>query len=286
MAIIDIPPAHCPPWLVLANSALIAVGVLLWDATYILMTRRALATKSYGMPLLALAINVSWEIVYLVFVIDTALETAGFMFWLVLDGGLVYTTVRFGPDDWRTSSPWVGRHLGGLLALMVTFGCLGHYAFAAWWLAEPGRGAGDKTGKWWQGQDRFDTSEMAFWSAAVSQLVLSAGSVAMLLVRGHSGGTGFVIWLCRVIGSMCGMLLGNLLMWWYWPEANSFIVNPFAVFLLGTALACDLIYPFLLWQIRRTEVVGPDGRLSSGRQLEPDANSSPEPSKQAKTKRP
>ncbi|KAK3313119.1 hypothetical protein B0H66DRAFT_632195 [Apodospora peruviana] len=262
MAISDVPPADCPPWLVPVHTLLLGIGVLCWDATYILMTRRALATKSYGMPLLALAVNLSWEMVYVFYVCEAVLETTGFFVWLLLDIGLVYTTIRFGPHDWKDSSPWVGRNIGCILGLLTAVGCVGHYTFAVWWLAEPGRGiGGDKRGKWWQGREGLDTTELAFWSAGLSQLNLSAGSVAMLLVRGHSGGTGYAIWFFRTMGTLFGLILDNAFMWWYWPAGYGFIVSPFAVFIWGTSMACDIVYPFLLWQVRRTELLLPDGRL-------------------------
>ena len=175
--------------------ALLGLGVLLWDATYILMTRRALATQSYGMPLLALASNLSWELVYVLYVCEMPLETVGFLFWLILDVGLVYTTVRFGEEDWRTSRmSWVGRHIAAILALLVLAGCAVNYRFAAWWLAEPHRGTGMKFGKWWGGREGYDTTELAFWSAGVCQAVLGVSALVMLGNRGHSGGTSYAIW--------------------------------------------------------------------------------------------
>lgn len=190
----DVPPAHCPSWVVPTSTALLGVGVLFWDATYILMTRRALVTKSYGMPLLALALNVSWELVYAFYVSEMLLEKLAFAFWLLLDIGLIYTTVQFGPEAWRLTNPWVGRNIGWIFALMTVVGCWGHSAFAAWWMSEPHRGSGDKTGKFWAGRDGYDATEVAFWSAAVCQLAGSAGSLAMLISRGHSGGTSYLIW--------------------------------------------------------------------------------------------
>jgi len=184
---------------------------------------------------LALAINLSWEIINLFYVCEMPLEKIGLIMWLVLDIGLVYTTVRFGPKEWGRScapsasqspappsvstsaksptttttttpssgqaitsnTPWVGRNIGLVLTLLTAAGCVVHWAFSVWWLAVPGRGYdpnGDKTGKWWGGHDRYDTSEMAFWSAGISQLVLSYCSLAMLQERGHSGGTSYGIW--------------------------------------------------------------------------------------------
>lgn len=36
-------------------------------------------------------------------------------------------------------------------------------------------------------------------------------------------------------------------------------MSPFGVFLWGTGLVCDLIYPFIFYEIRKTERVLPDG---------------------------
>lgn len=194
MAITDVPPPDCPPWLVAAHTVLLSIGVLFWDATYILMTRRAMATKSYAMPLLALAINLSWELVIVLFVCETILDTIGFFFWLFLDIGLVYTTIRFGPRDWEKTSPLVGRNIGWILGGMTVVAFVGNYTFTQWWLSEPGIGFGNKQGKWWRGTEGIDSSELTFWTAGVAQLVLSAGSISTLLVRGHSGGTSYGIW--------------------------------------------------------------------------------------------
>jgi hypothetical protein len=46
------------------------------------MTRRSLQTRSYAMPLAGLAVNVSWEIVYGLYVAETVFERLGFSVWL------------------------------------------------------------------------------------------------------------------------------------------------------------------------------------------------------------
>jgi hypothetical protein len=189
----DIPPAHCPSWLIPASTVLLGIGVVFWDLTYILMTLRSFKTKSYGMPILALALNISWEIIYWLYVSEMPLERAGFAFWLFLDIGLVYTTVKFGHHEW-VHAPFVARNLVLILVVMTAIGLVGNYAFAFWWLSSPGRGTGDKTGKFRYGVEGQDCTELAFWTAAVLQLPASAGSLAMLLVREHSGGTSYAIW--------------------------------------------------------------------------------------------
>jgi hypothetical protein len=48
-------------------------------------------------------------------------------------------------------------------------------------------------------------------------------------------------------------------MWLYWREAHEYFMTPFAIFLWGSALVCDLIYPFVFYRIRKTERVLADG---------------------------
>lgn len=198
MGYTDTPPPHVPTWAVPASTGTLGVGFVLWSLTYILMTRRALATRSSGMPLLALATNVSWEVVYLFYVVESLPEMIGFAFWLLLDVGLVYSALKFGHIEFeRAGAPWIGRHIAPLLAIMTAIGLWGNFAFVFWWLEEPGRGFGGrdgKRGKWWRGQDGYDTTEMAYWSAAVAQLIASSTCLAMLLERQHSRGTSYLIW--------------------------------------------------------------------------------------------
>lgn len=74
--------------------------------------------------------------------------------------------------------------------------------------------------------------------------------------------------LCRTIGTIFGMGVCSAILWHYWPEAHGYFVNPLGMFITSTALLCDLIYPLALWQIRKTEVALPDGRLVSGEQFD------------------
>lgn len=69
---------------------------------------------------------------------------------------------------------------------------------------------------------------------------------------------------CRTLGTICGMILCNGLLWWYWPAAHGYFLNPFGIFLSGTALMCDIIYPVVLYQVRKTEIVLADGRCVAG----------------------
>ena len=61
-----------------------------------------------------------------------------------------------------------------------------------------------------------------------------------------------------------GWIAPSALLWWYWPEAHGFFVHPFGVFLAITCTGCDVVYPFILAHVRKTEQRLPDGRLVAG----------------------
>ncbi|KAK1710641.1 hypothetical protein BDP67DRAFT_407195 [Colletotrichum lupini] len=263
MGLTDTPPPHVPSWVVPASGALLITGAIFWDMCYVLMSIRSHRTKSYGMPLFALALNLSWELIYAARVAEHPLERLGFLVWLLLDVPLVYTTLKNAKHEWR-HAPLVAKNIGAILAIMVALGCAANYAVAEWWLSAPGTGHGDKSGKWWAGREGFDCTELAFWTAGLAQFALGTGCLAMLLVRGHSGGASYAIWLCRALGTLTGWIGSTGLLWWYWPEAHGFFVNLMGIFLMTTCLACDTAYPFILAGVRRSEQVLPDGRLVSG----------------------
>ncbi|KAF2966522.1 hypothetical protein GQX73_g7038 [Xylaria multiplex] len=110
---------------------------LLYILAYVLMIRRSLKTRSYSMPIVGHAINMSGEI--------------------------VYTTGQFAPYNWAQMSKFVGDNTLGILGLMILVGRWDHLAFVTWFLSKPNRGSGDKTGKRWRGEEGYNTTELVFW---------------------------------------------------------------------------------------------------------------------------
>ncbi len=193
MGSLDVPPPSAPWWLMHASTACLGTGIFFWLICYVLMTQRALQTHATPMPLLALGLNLSWEVLYAFYLTEMPIELVGFALWLLFDIPVVYATLKTAKHSFATS-PLVARNVGSLLGISFTFGLAANYLFAEWWLAEPHRGHGDKTGKFWYGVPNRDTSELAWWSAGVLQMILSAASLSMLLHRGHSGGQSYAIW--------------------------------------------------------------------------------------------
>ncbi len=76
-----------------------------------------------------------------------------------------------------------------------------------------------------------------------------------------------MIRFCRFVGTQMGLSINVGLLWWYWPEAHGYIFHPVSIIMIGTALLCDLAYPFLLAHVRTTERVLPDGTIVAGHEV-------------------
>lgn len=186
----DIPPPHIPTHVVPICNFLLQIGGSLWTLCYILLWRQSIKTRSYGMPLFALSFNFAWEAIYALFVAEALLERVVFGVWLLLDCGMVYGVLKYGRREWD-HAPFVKENLGWVILGLTVYCAAGHWAFAKWWIDTE---IGKREGKFYRGVIGPDTTELGFWSAALSQAYLSAASLGQLLIRQHSGGVGWGVW--------------------------------------------------------------------------------------------
>ncbi len=109
------------------DGSLLASGVL-WTLAYVEMIRRSLRGRGYAMPAIALALNLTWEVVY------TAVGFANWpnvqapinAVWLILDLVILWTVWRFGmppelPSNLRWKALYLGSLIAGSLALQLAF---------------------------------------------------------------------------------------------------------------------------------------------------------------------
>ena len=127
----DIPPPHVPAHVVHVCNALLQMGGGLWTICYVLLVRESFRSKSYGMPLFALALNFAWEFVYGLFVAEERLERVVFMIWLIIDCGMVYGVIKFAKYEW-SYSPWVARNIVIIFTVIMAMSIVGHGTFAKW----------------------------------------------------------------------------------------------------------------------------------------------------------
>lgn len=171
---VDAPYWHVKP----VASACTGVSGILWSISYILMATQGFKDKSYSMPIYCLCLNIAWESVYGFVYGPGLVNQIVFAQWMIIDAFLVYSTVKFGKDQWR-HSPLVANNLGWI----VLFGCIFctwlHLSIAATFIPAIGRKVVPFTG----------------WSL---QAGISIGSFAQLITRGHTKGQSWGIWYISI----------------------------------------------------------------------------------------
>ena len=193
----EVPPPHVPSYWVQVHKITYPIGAGLWVVSYILMIRENLRTKSYGMPLFALANNFAWELVYAFYFLDVSAKQIAFaismmvnVFMVMTNVIMIYSTLRHGGNEW-THAPIVKKNLGKIWLGFTVFCIIGHWTFINWWL---GYGVAMKKGKFYLGVEGIDITELIFWSGEFCQTLLSAASLIQLIVRQHTGGVSWAIW--------------------------------------------------------------------------------------------
>jgi hypothetical protein len=106
-------------------------GMLLWTAVYILVIRIGQRQKTYGIPLLAIALNFTWELYYIVFAPEStggssAVFAAHFL-WLALDLVIVWQLVKHGRAEQKV--PEIRRYWYPVLAVTFAAAFAAHHAY-------------------------------------------------------------------------------------------------------------------------------------------------------------
>lgn len=186
----DIPPPHVYSQFMHVHNGLLQLGGTLWTLCYILLIRESARSKSYGMPLFALAMNLGWELVYALSIVESTLERIVFTTWLVVDCGILFGMLKYGANEWR-HAPHIGRNLLPIFVVLTLVAAAGNWTFAKWFLDLE---IGKREGKYFRGKVGPDTTMLGFWSSVVVQAYISAACLAQLLVRMHSGGVSWGVW--------------------------------------------------------------------------------------------
>jgi len=114
---------------------LTAISGISWSVVYIGLINRGFKDKTYGMPLFALAFNITWEFMYgFLISFDFSLQKTVNIIWCLLDAVIIYTYFKYGrkefPEDKeRFFVSW------SLAAFVVGFLVIyfAHYEFPDFW---------------------------------------------------------------------------------------------------------------------------------------------------------
>jgi hypothetical protein len=151
------------------------VSGLFWMATYLLVIRRARADQAYGMPIVAAAANVSWEILFSFVWPMRPPQLYVNVLWFLLDLPILYQCYRYGRREWadRLSAPAFGGGFALTLAMAFTLVALISLQF--------------------ENGHRY----VAFGQ----NLMMSALFIALRLRRGDNRGQSVAIAACKLLGT-------------------------------------------------------------------------------------
>lgn len=208
-------------------------GGLAWLLCYVLILRRAALDRAPGMPLVALAANISWEFIFgFLDPDDPPMDTIN-QVWFFVDVALVWQALRYGRAEFEARWPR-GSYLPMVaLCLALAFGMvLGVH-----------REFGDDDGR---------------YTAWGGNLLMSALFIQMLLQRGSSAGQSVWIALSKLVGTAC-FDLAQFTKTPSWPVEGG--LGPLMTVMYLGCLVLDALYLWLLVRQLRREGRSPWRRI-------------------------
>jgi hypothetical protein len=197
-------------------------GVLTWVLAYILIFRQSFRCKTYGIPAPAIAMNITWEFVYLfIYRPQHAFVRWEHWLWLIFDLPNVYLLLRYG----RNSQPYpeLRKHFLAYCFLAFALAFFGHVTF----------------------HQRFHDPGGAD-AAYMINYIMSVLFVYFALAR-HAGLSYGGAW-AKLLGTLF-IDLANVISWNGHPETHYFMLYLFcAVFLF------DAWYVYLVYLQRSTNL--------------------------------
>ena len=195
---------------------------LFWTAAYVLLIRTGLRERTFGMPVVAFATNMSWEFMFAFVRPPSGVMHVINIVWFGFDLAIGYTVVRFG----RAEFPYLPARLF-LPALAVLLA-----------LAYPGMN---------YASEQFDEGVGAI-TAFGSNLAMSGMFLAMLAARRGTRGQSLGIAVTKLLGTACASL--SMLTD---PEGAPRYDHALMYYLYIGCLVLDLAYAYAVFAVPRAE---------------------------------
>ncbi|MDD2971177.1 MAG: hypothetical protein PHE02_03465 [Lachnospiraceae bacterium] len=225
-------------------SALIS-GIC-WTVTYFCLVYRGFKDKSYGMPMVALALNFAWEVTFS-FIFPPSNSGIALtiinIIWCLLDMGIVITLLKNGYQYFKEEYTFSQNifYIFFALALLLSFGIMitGATFFAPF--------------------DYFlgDTFESAKFIAMIQNAVMSILFVRMFYARKKNGhpieGQSFYVALTKMIGTSFTVGLTSIT---DHPDNWKFIAV-----VEVTCIIFDIWYTIVIWRELKSNHINPLKRL-------------------------
>ncbi|MEU8567261.1 hypothetical protein AB0C51_02680 [Streptomyces pathocidini] len=208
---------------VMLSSASFNVGIvccgLFWTAAYLLIIRRAAADRIYGMPVVALCANLSWE------AISSFTEPPpGFLrpvpfVWLAIDLVIAWQALSYGPAQFPRIT---ARAFHGMSALTLLIAVVVTYQLNQVFIA-------------------YYRDHWGLYAGFAAALMMAALFLGMVYSRDSTAGQSLPIAVC--------MLLGNASAGIAWLAYPPPLIVPSALqgCLVVATLALNALYALVLW---------------------------------------
>ena len=223
-----------------------------WALTYIGIIYRGFKDQSYGMPIVPLALNLAWEIVFAIFIppygsADSELIPYGglkaqiiFLIWATLDLVILYTYFKYGYKYFeRAYRITRGQWIGFTVFMLIFSFFIMYYGGLFFWQFET-----------YFNNDQIEGAKMI---AFIQNAIMSISFIAMYYLRGGPEGQSFTIAWAKWIGtSMTGGIIYILSR----PEDGKFVIT----FIVAIFIA-DVYYMWLTYTGLKKRGINPWTRL-------------------------
>ncbi|KAH7090996.1 hypothetical protein BKA62DRAFT_787550, partial [Auriculariales sp. MPI-PUGE-AT-0066] len=128
----ETPPPNVPTFLVPLSAHMLEAAGALWIIVYIRFMRSAKRDKTYGIPIACLASNMACDIVAGAYVTEDPTERYGYCVLAFIVLGLIYYTVKYGPNEWN-HAPVIQRNIFAVITILFCVFASLQYSFARYW---------------------------------------------------------------------------------------------------------------------------------------------------------
>jgi hypothetical protein len=201
-----------------------ALGCVFWLIAYALVIWQGFREKTYGIPLVAICLNFSWEIMTSFFLSGPVPLWHFFdRAWLLFDVVIVWQMLKYGRDAQQL--PEMKRLYFPIIALVVLLGFWGQYSFT-----------------------RTYYDPFGIIIAFMVNLVMSVLFNIMYFRRRDMRGLSYGAAWAKMLGTLGTSIQGVFLLPVIHPKVDNF---SFFHFLFGSIFFFDCVYIYLLWNARR-----------------------------------
>jgi len=205
-------------------------GSISWIIAYVLIARKGFKDKSYGMPLVPLALNFAWELVYS-FMFREYPSNVFVLFnpiWAALDLVIIWTFFKYGYPYFKSAF-----HLSKIEFYSLSIVCFVVSILIMIYAPDFFKGISITKG------DKLETTS---FMAAFENIIISVCYVLMYFQRRNSQGQSFLIALFKFLVPVSGIIS-------YLPIH----FHPFMVIVYAVVVTFDVWYMILIYKQLKSE---------------------------------